>query len=111
MQHLLNKDDSQNVNGQNKLLSLMSELRSRGLVNNISRFEDPNDCQSLILFVFSENGLDQAIQSGQITAYCGVDPTAASLHLGNLMTLMPMIHLYAYGHSIIPLVRTVCEMS
>lgn len=57
-----------------------------------------------MLTAFSENALDQAIQAGPITAYCGVDPTAASLHLGNLMTLMPMIHLYARGHSVIPLV-------
>jgi tyrosyl-tRNA synthetase len=52
----------------------------------------------------SESGLDKAIESGKITVYCGVDPTANSLHLGNLMTLMPLIHLQVRGHNIIPLV-------
>ena len=53
----------------------------------------------------SASGLEKTIETKKITAYCGVDPTADSLHLGNLMTLMPLIHLYVRGHNIIPLVR------
>ncbi|EPY51250.1 tyrosine-tRNA ligase [Schizosaccharomyces cryophilus OY26] len=30
-------------------------------------------------------------------AYSGVDPTAGSLHVGNLVALMPLIHLYLHG--------------
>lgn len=51
-------------------------------------------------------GLERTMETKKITAYCGVDPTADSLHLGNLMTLMPLIHLYARGHNIIPLVSS-----
>jgi hypothetical protein len=56
-------------------------------------------------FLLSEDGLEEILESGKIVAYCGVDPTADSLHLGNLMTLMPLIHLYIRGHHIIPLVE------
>lgn len=36
--------------------------------------------------------------------YCGVDPTAKSLHLGNLVTLMGLLHFHIRGHQTIALV-------
>ncbi|ORX53532.1 tyrosine-tRNA ligase [Hesseltinella vesiculosa] len=36
--------------------------------------------------------------------YCGVDPTARSLHLGNLLTLMGLLHFHIRGHQTIALV-------
>ncbi|KAI9278277.1 hypothetical protein BDA99DRAFT_473370 [Phascolomyces articulosus] len=36
--------------------------------------------------------------------YCGVDPTANSLHLGNLVTLMGLLHFGIHGHQAIALV-------
>ncbi|KAG0171064.1 tyrosyl-tRNA synthetase [Apophysomyces sp. BC1034] len=36
--------------------------------------------------------------------YCGVDPTASSLHLGNLVTLMGLLHFHIRGHQTIALV-------
>ncbi|KAI9025872.1 hypothetical protein CLU79DRAFT_698987, partial [Phycomyces nitens] len=36
--------------------------------------------------------------------YCGVDPTARSLHLGNLVTLMGLLHFHIRGHQTIALV-------
>ncbi|KAI8060724.1 tyrosine-tRNA ligase [Gongronella butleri] len=36
--------------------------------------------------------------------YCGVDPTARSLHLGNLLTLMGLLHFHVRGHQTIALV-------
>ncbi|KAI8970239.1 putative tyrosine-tRNA ligase [Mycotypha africana] len=38
------------------------------------------------------------------TIYCGVDPTARSLHLGNLVTLMGLLHFHIRGHQTIALV-------
>ncbi|CAG8534581.1 11237_t:CDS:2 [Scutellospora calospora] len=38
------------------------------------------------------------------TIYCGVDPTAPSLHLGNLLTLMGLLHFNIFGHSTIALI-------
>ena len=39
--------------------------------------------------------------------YCGVDPTANSLHLGNLVTLMGLLHFGIHGHQAIALVRDI----
>ncbi|KZS98464.1 hypothetical protein SISNIDRAFT_404137, partial [Sistotremastrum niveocremeum HHB9708] len=38
------------------------------------------------------------------TIYCGVDPTAPSLHVGNLVPLICMLHFSLRGHNIIPLI-------
>ena len=51
-----------------------------------------------------ESALRQALADGPITAYCGFDPTAASLHFGNLVQLVVMRHLQRAGHRIICLV-------
>ena len=98
------KDDAPKTVKQNKPVPLMNELQSRGLVSNTTKLKRPYISCRFWPF-HSAFALNQAIESGTITAYCGVDPTAESLHLGNLMTLMPMIHLYARGHNIIPLVK------
>jgi tyrosyl-tRNA synthetase len=43
-------------------------------------------------------GLDAHLARGSVTAYCGFDPTAPSLQLGNLMPLMLLAHLQRAGH-------------
>jgi tyrosyl-tRNA synthetase len=43
-------------------------------------------------------GLDAHFAKGPVTAYCGFDPTAPSLQLGNLMPLMLLRHLQLHGH-------------
>ena len=45
-----------------------------------------------------EEALHTALTSGPITYYCGFDPTAASLHLGNLVQLIVMRRLQLAGH-------------
>ncbi|CAG8673515.1 4290_t:CDS:2 [Dentiscutata erythropus] len=40
----------------------------------------------------------------QTAVYCGVDPTAPSLHLGNLLTLMGLLHFNVIGHRTIVLI-------
>ena len=42
--------------------------------------------------------------SGQVTFYCGFDPTAPSLHLGNLVQLITMRRLQLAGHKPLALV-------
>lgn len=44
------------------------------------------------------DGLDNALKSGMVTAYCGYDPTADSLHVGHLITLMMLHWLQQTGH-------------
>jgi len=42
--------------------------------------------------------LDAALSAGIVTGYCGFDPTAASLHVGNLVPVMGLAHLQRAGH-------------
>jgi tyrosyl-tRNA synthetase len=67
--------------------SLLSVLKERGLVSNVT----------------SED-LDSAISKENLTVYCGADPTAKSLHVGNMMPLMILLHFYIRGHNLLPLV-------
>ncbi len=50
------------------------------------------------------DGLPAAFQSGTVTGYCGFDPTASSLHVGNLVPVMGLVHLQRAGHRPIALV-------
>ena len=50
------------------------------------------------------DALREALTSGPITYYCGFDPTAASLHLGNLVQLIVMRRLQLAGHKPLGLV-------
>ena len=49
-------------------------------------------------------GLEDQLSKEITTAYVGIDPTADSLHIGNLMQIMTMIHFQRYGHKPIVLV-------
>ncbi len=49
-------------------------------------------------------GLGAHLAAGAVTAYCGFDPTAPSLHVGNLVPVMGLVHLQRSGHRPIALV-------
>jgi tyrosyl-tRNA synthetase len=68
--------------------SVLDELQWRGLV---AMSTDPN-------------ALAQALAAGPVTAYCGFDPTAPSLHFGNLVQLVVLRTLQRAGHRVICLV-------
>jgi tyrosyl-tRNA synthetase len=68
--------------------TLLEELRWRGL---ISQTTDPA-------------ALAAAFGSGPLTVYCGFDPTAPSLHFGNLVQLVLLRRLQRAGHRVICLV-------
>jgi tyrosyl-tRNA synthetase len=48
--------------------------------------------------------LRKALDAGPVTYYCGFDPTAPSLHLGNLVQLLTMRRLQEAGHRPLALV-------
>ena len=48
--------------------------------------------------------LGAALRAGAVTAYCGFDPSAPSLHVGNLVPVMVLAHLQRHGHRPIALV-------
>ncbi|HSR50033.1 MAG TPA: tyrosine--tRNA ligase [Acidobacteriota bacterium] len=49
-------------------------------------------------------GLPEALQAGPLTGYIGFDPSARSLHVGNLLPMMQLARLQRHGHRPIALV-------
>ena len=49
-------------------------------------------------------GLAESLAAGRVSAYCGFDPSAASLHVGSLVPVMGLVHLQRAGHRPIALV-------
>ena len=45
-----------------------------------------------------EEPLRKLLGSEQVTAYVGYDPTADSLHVGHMITIMALAHLQRHGH-------------
>jgi tyrosyl-tRNA synthetase len=67
---------------------ILDELRWRGLV----------------ALSTDEAALREALSAGPVTFYCGFDPTAPSLHMGNLVQLLTMRRLQDAGHKPLALV-------
>lgn len=61
---------------------ILDELRWRGLIANLT----------------DEAALRDALSAGPLTFYCGFDPTAPSLHFGNLVQLVTMRRFQQAGH-------------
>lgn len=67
---------------------LLQDMKSKGLIAQVS----------------NEQELQQHLSSGQRAVYCGFDPTADSLHIGNLVPLLALRRFQLYGHTPILLV-------
>src|SRR3954469_21065784 len=52
----------------------------------------------------STEGVRDALLAAPVTAYIGFDPTASSLHVGSLLTVMGLARLQRYGHRPIAIV-------
>ncbi len=68
--------------------ALFEELKWRGLVASTT----------------DEAALQRALEAGPVTVYCGFDPTAPSLHFGNLVQLVLLRRLQQAGHHVIAVV-------
>ncbi|MEM8767286.1 MAG: tyrosine--tRNA ligase, partial [Pseudomonadota bacterium] len=62
--------------------ALLEELKARGLLAQVS----------------DETGLGEHLEGGSRTVYCGFDPTADSLHIGNLVPLLTLRRFQTHGH-------------
>ncbi len=60
--------------------------------------------RGLVAQTTDETALRKALADGPVTLYCGFDPTAPSLHMGNLVQLILLRHLQRAGHRVICLV-------
>lgn len=78
---------------QTKLHSVLEEFRWRGMVH---RTEEGKE-----LFT---PGLEELLARDKVTAYIGFDPTADSLHVGNLLQIMNLVRLQRFGHNPIAIV-------
>jgi tyrosyl-tRNA synthetase len=68
------------------MTDLLAEFRWRGLIYDATE------------------GLADLLAAGPATVYVGFDPTASSLHVGNLMPVMALARLQRFGHKPIALV-------
>jgi len=89
-------------------------LASRGLIEAVTRFSFFS-LSFLFLFSFSflsfSDTFSQQVSSSAQKAYCGFDPTSDSLHIGNLLGIVALLHFQAAGHSPIALVSLILLLS
>ncbi len=57
-----------------------------------------------LIFQKTHDELDEALAEGPITLYCGFDPSADSLHIGNLLGICVLAHFRRHGHNPVALV-------
>ena len=69
-------------------MNLFDELKLRGLVHNHT---DQTEIQS-------------TLRKGGMSLYCGFDPTADSLHIGNLVPITGLMRFQRAGHRPIALI-------
>jgi tyrosyl-tRNA synthetase len=67
-------------------MNLFDELKWRGMVSEATE------------------GLADIVATERVTAYIGFDPTASSLHVGSLLTVMGLARLQRFGHAPIAIV-------
>src|SRR5665811_220962 len=79
----------------------MGQRRERTAVSDI--FEELQ-WRGLVAQTTDDQALRAALAGGPLTFYCGFDPTAPSLHMGNLVQLILMRHLQRAGHRALCLV-------
>ncbi|KAJ3829108.1 hypothetical protein F5880DRAFT_1709319 [Lentinula raphanica] len=72
-------------------------------IRSFSKILHALSARGFIQQVTSPTELENALRSRQVI-YCGVDPSASSLHVGNLVPLMCLLHFQLHGHTIIPLI-------
>jgi tyrosyl-tRNA synthetase len=70
-------------------MNFLEELRWRGMIHNEEALMP---------------GTIEVFEAGQVKGYIGFDPTGDSLHIGNLATIMLLVHLQRAGHKPIALV-------
>ena len=65
---------------------------------------DELEWRGLLAQTTDRESLAAALAAGPITVYCGFDPTAPSLHHGNLVQLIVLRHMQRAGHRVLALV-------
>lgn len=79
-------------------------LRTQSNDSAFAHIIDELKWRGLIALSTDEAALRDALAASSITYYCGFDPTAPSLHLGNLVQLLTMRRLQLAGHKPLALI-------
>ncbi|MFM5967579.1 MAG: tyrosine--tRNA ligase [Micrococcales bacterium] len=79
-------------------------LRGQSNDGSFEHVIDELKWRGLIALSTDESALRETLSAGSITYYCGFDPTAPSLHLGNLVQLLTMRRLQLAGHKPLALI-------
>ncbi|MEY4296431.1 MAG: hypothetical protein RL016_277 [Actinomycetota bacterium] len=79
-------------------------LRSQSNDASFPHIIDELQWRGLVALSTDEAALREALSTSPITYYCGFDPTAPSLHLGNLVQLLTMRRLQLAGHKPLALI-------
>jgi tyrosyl-tRNA synthetase len=69
-------------------MNILKDLEFRGLLHQVTDRE----------------GLEKELEDGRVKLYCGFDPTADSLHIGNLLPILTLKRFQEAGHLPLPLV-------
>jgi tyrosyl-tRNA synthetase len=69
-------------------MNILQDLELRGLLHQVTDRE----------------GLEKELAEGKVTLYCGFDPTADSLHIGNLLVIVTLKRFQEAGHQPLALV-------
>ena len=64
------------------MTNVFDEFQQRGFIHQTS----------------NDEALKKILNDKNITCYVGYDPTASSLHIGNLLSIMMLAHMQRYGH-------------
>jgi tyrosyl-tRNA synthetase len=67
-------------------MNFIEELRWRGMIHDVTP------------------GADEKLNQGRCVGYVGFDPTASSLHIGNMVPIMLLVHFQRCGHKPLALV-------
>jgi len=79
-------------------------LRGQANDSSFGHIIDELKWRGLVALSTDEEELRTALSTAPITYYCGFDPTAPSLHLGNLVQLLTMRRLQLAGHKPLALI-------
>ena len=88
--------------------NVVNELEQRGMLAELTRsVQSPCSLHQRLLLNSMHARSQRARQhvESPTTVYLGVDPSARSLHVGNLLALIGLLHFRLQGHNAVALVR------
>lgn len=91
--------------------NVVRELEQRGMLSELTRyarrpFRSTESAGVDKAFRVRSRAARQHVEK-PTTVYLGVDPSARSLHVGNLLALIGLLHFRLYGHNAVALVCAV----